>query len=119
MGCPTATAPPLTLNLASGRSSSRRTHSIPLSPPSASIRHLDRHDLRGERPLALRAEGLLIGAESETVLLGAAETALLRDELAAETHVPVSVRVHETVDHVCVLEVVLAERQARTKPARE
>jgi hypothetical protein len=35
---------------------------------------------------------------------------LLGHELATETHVPVTVRVHEAVREVRVLELVLAER---------
>src|SRR5436189_17111 len=125
-------------------SSSRRTHSIPLKASFTSKRStspITHPALSRQRSIApfgaarnrsgscancacatiraLRAQRLLIGAECEAVLIGAAETALLRDELAAEPHVPMAVRVHEAIDKIRVLEVVLAEWQARAKTARE
>ncbi len=72
--------------------------------------NLDRHDLIVERALALRADRFLLRPHREPVLILAAEAALLRDELAAEPHVPVTVRVHEAVDEIRVFELVLAER---------
>src|SRR6266550_8064655 len=73
---------------------------------------LDGLDLQVERSLALRADRLLVRAEREAVLIFAAEPALLGDELTPEAHVPVAVCVHEAVDEIGVLELVLAERKA-------
>src|SRR5205823_5084124 len=103
-------------------SSSRRTHSIPLKASFTSKRStspITHPALSRQRSIALRAQRLLVGAGCEAVLIGAAEAALLRDELAAEPHVPMAVRVHEAIDKIRVLEVVLAEWQPRAKTARE
>ena len=75
-----------------------------------SPRDLDGNDLRIERALALRAERLLVRPKREAVLLLPPEAALLGDELAPQTHVAVTVRIHEPVGEVRVFEVVLAER---------
>src|SRR5439155_25309334 len=73
---------------------------------------LDRDDLRVERALALRAERLVVRRKREAVLIGAAETALGRDELSAQAHVAVTVGVHEPIGEVLVLHRVLAKREA-------
>src|SRR5439155_19966919 len=81
--------------------------------------HLDADELGVERAVLLRGECLLVRRCREAVLILAREPALLRDELAAKTHVPVAICVHQAVGEIRVLEVVFTEREAGAEAAHE
>ena len=62
------------------------------------LRDFDRDDLGGEAAVGLRRCGLLLAAQRERVLVGAADLELLRDILAGARHGVVAVGVASSSD---------------------